>query len=208
MNTRSGSTLNNCRSTKDRHMIRLLYTALLGIFAGLAACGHRTIERGPDGEITSVMYSDGAPSGTCYVMTLSPGLQSLRGDYSPPEKVCYVFAIARPETEPLFHLENGSSGDHLYTARSTEISEAAGWGYAFKDTCCYVYPAAAPGRTPLYRLSKPGTWCHFYTTSEAERDDLVQFHGFTAEGVVCYVPQDLVDGARVLSRLRKVSDGR
>jgi len=188
-------------------MTRLMYLALLGLLAGLAACGQKTVERDPDGHITTIVFSDGAPPGTCYVMSLSPALLSVTGDYSPGEAVCYVFPRPLPETYPLLHLENQSTTDHLYTARTSEITEAAQWGYAFRDTTCYVYPSPAPGCLPLYRLCKHGTWCHFYTIDEAERDRVIRLQGFTDEGIACYVPQDPVEGARILYRLRKTPHG-
>jgi hypothetical protein len=135
-------------------------------------------------------------------MTLSPGPQMAMGRYSPPRAVCYVFSTARDETQPLFHLVKQATGDHLYTARSTEIPEAAERGYALKDTCCQVYLAPGPGRVPLYRLLKDGTWCHLYTTSDSARDSLVTVRGYKDEGVACYVPQDSIGGAMTLYRMQ------
>jgi hypothetical protein len=125
------------------------------------------------------------------------------GAYLLPKPVCYVFSVAADETQPLFHLENQSTGDHLYTARKPEISEASESGYALRDTCCHVYSAPGPGRIPLHRLVKSGTWCHFYTTSETARDSLVAVQGYTIEGVAGYVPQDSVAGAVMLYRLQR-----
>jgi hypothetical protein len=139
-------------------------------------------------------------------MTLSPGAQLVVGSYSSPEAVCYVFPAAQDGTQPLLHLENRSTGDHLYTAWQTEIMGATMGGYAIKDVCCHVYASPAPGCIPLYRLSKRGTWCRFYTTAEAERDNLISIHGFTTDGVACYVPQDSVGGAVILYRIRRISD--
>jgi len=124
------------------------------------------------------------------------------GRYSLPKAVCYVFLAAQDETQPLFHLVKQATGDHLYTARSTEIPEAAEGGYTFKDTCCHVYPAPGPGGVPLYRLLKDGSWCHLYTTSKSALDSLVTVHGYRDEGVACYVPQDSVGGVMTLYRMQ------
>ncbi len=188
-------------------MNRLLYISLLSVALGITGCGHRYIERGPDREITGFGWStDPPPAGSCYLMTLLPALQSLEGGYSPAEAVCCVFPTRRSETQPLLHLENRSTGDHLYTEWQAEIAEVTKGGYAIKDTCCYVYTTPGPGRIPLYRLSKPGTWCRFYTTAEVERDNLISIHGFTTDGVACYAPQDSLGGARILYRMRRMSD--
>jgi len=185
---------------------RLLHLIFLLIVAGVAGCGHTYVERGPEGEITDLGWStEATPAGGCWLMTLNPGLQLAMGKYSPPKVVCYVFSAAQDGTQPLFHLVKQATGDHLYTARLTEITEAAELGNAFEDTCCYVYAAPGPGRVPLYRLLKDSTWCHYYTTSESARDSLVTVHGYTVEGVACYVPQDSVGGAVPLYRMQRKS---
>jgi len=185
--------------------MRLIYVTLLALLVGLTACARRTIQRGPDGEITRIIWS-GAVKSTCYMMTLHPALHSSMGGYSLAQPVCRVFRARMPATQPLVHLENSSTGDHLYTTRLTEISEAAQWGYAFRDTLCYVFATPGPDRVPLFRLWKEGAWCHFYTTVEAERDSMVRMHGFTAEGEACYVPQEEISGAVLLYRMQKVSE--
>lgn len=195
--------LGNCISREGSHTTRLLYFSLLAVVVGVVGCGHTYVERGLEGEITDAGWTTTPlPAEACGLMTLWPGPQFAMGRYSPPKAVCYVFLDAQDETRPLFHLMKQATGDHLYTARSTEIPEAAAQGYAFRDTCCYVYPAPGPGRVPLYRLLKDGSWCHLYTTSESARDSLVKVHGYAAEGVACYVPQDSVGGAMTLYRMQ------
>ena len=187
-------------------MARLLLVALIAILVCVTGCGHyRATRRSPEGTGTSITFESRLRSGTCWVMTLTPALQSVTGSYSTPEVACYVLATAQAETQPLYHLQNQSTSDHLYTTRASEISEAAQWGYALHDTCCYVYSAPAPGRVPLYRLNKPGVWCHFYTTDEGKRDMLVAVGGFRDEGVACYVPAEATEGTRVLFRMKRKS---
>jgi len=189
-------------------MTRFVCILVMLVVTLLAGCGgytHVTSRDEETGSSWTTITPRKGPAAGCYLMTLSPGLQRMVGGYSAAEPVCYVPRTAGSGTQPFFHLANPSTGDHLYTARASEISEAAQWNYTFADTCCYVYADSASGRLPLFRLFKEGTWCHFYTTSESARDSLAGFHGYKMEGVACYVRSDSLGGARVLYRMRRVS---
>jgi hypothetical protein len=196
-------------STEGPCMTRFVAIAVLSVAVGVTGCGgHTFATRDADGQIIEAGWADGPPpGGSCHLLTLWPAAQVALGGYSRPEVVCNVFPVAQEGTQPLLHGENQATGDHLYTTSPTEIPDAGRGAYAFKDTCCHVYPASGSGRVPLYRLSKSGTWCHFYTTSESARDSLVTMHGWTAEGVACYVPDDSVAGAKKLYRVRRTSSG-
>jgi len=189
-------------------MVRCLCLTLLAGLIVVASCGRSYVKRGPAGDIVEagvVLGSKGPLSG-CYVMTLSPGLQNLMGEYVNAGTVCRVFLTERPATVPFYHLENESSTDHLYTASRDEADKALGGGYRLKDTY-YVYTSPANGGIALYRLSLPGVPCHYYTTAETTRDSLIATDGYTYEFVACYVPPDSVGGARLLYRMKKISKG-
>jgi len=186
--------------------MRLVYVVLLALLVGLTACAQRTIQRGPEGEISTITFDFDKVESTCYAMTLYPAFQALKGEHSPAKPVCLVFLARLPGTQAFVHLEHPSTGDHLFTTFPAEISAAVQGGYAFRDSLCYVFTDAGPDRNPLFRLSKQGTWCHYYTTVEAERDSLVRMHGFTAEGEACYVPREAGSGAVLLYRMQKVPE--
>ena len=81
---------------------------------------------------------------------------------------------------PMYRLYNPNSGEHFYTASSSERDDviAAGWNY---EGIGWTAPSAS--KTPVYRLYSGSD--HHYTTSTSERDSLIS-SGWSYEGVSWY----------------------
>ena len=78
----------------------------------------------------------------------------------------------------MYRLYNPNSGEHFYTASSSERDSvsASGWGY---EGVAWYAPSSG---APVYRLYNPNAGDHHYTTSSYERDHLVSV-GWRYEGV-------------------------
>jgi subtilisin family serine protease len=83
---------------------------------------------------------------------------------------------------PMYRLYNPNSGEHFYTASSTERDGLVKVGWTSEGTGWY---APSTSSTPVYRLYNPNAGDHHYTTSATERDNLKRV-GWTYEGIGWY----------------------
>jgi len=97
---------------------------------------------------------------------------------------------------------------HFYTADQDEAASfktRSGWVY--QGIIGHVFPASAhpSGTVPLYRLVKAQKFQtnHRYTLDKAEYDKAIASHGWTGEGICCYVSSSQVAGTVALLRLYK-----
>ena len=86
------------------------------------------------------------------------------------------------ESSPMWRLYNPNSGEHFYTASTTERDVLVGLGWTNEGV---GWTAPAMSQTPVYRLYNPNAGDHHYTVSERERDVLVSV-GWTDEGIGWY----------------------
>jgi hypothetical protein len=95
-------------------------------------------------------------------------------------------------------------GHHLYTVDATECQGALQHDFRWQGIQCYVYPPAPPpagqGSTPFFRLANRDSGDHFYTINPAGRDGAAS-HGYTYEGIACYVFGNAQPGTVPLFRL-------
>ena len=89
---------------------------------------------------------------------------------------------AAAERSPLYRLYNARTGDHLFTASSSERAAAVTGGYVMEPSPGFLASADDAAKTALYRLYYPRTGEHFYTVNATERTSLAG-HGWLAEGV-------------------------
>lgn len=109
-----------------------------------------------------------------------------------------VHARSVPGTIPLYRYYK--SINHFYTTNPDEIGVIVpGWvgrhGYKSEGIAGYVYPTQKSGTVPLHRYYKGGSNDdYFYTLNTYEiganlRPGQTGRHGYTYEGVACYVYQ-------------------
>jgi GH25 family lysozyme M1 (1,4-beta-N-acetylmuramidase) len=82
---------------------------------------------------------------------------------------------------PMYRLYNSLSGEHFYTASTTEWAYLREIGWVNEGIGWY----APTGGTAVYRLYNPNAGDHHYTTSASERDYLVSV-GWNYEGIGWY----------------------
>ncbi len=92
-----------------------------------------------------------------------------------------LYTMPMGELRPLFRCPNGSGKTFLTTDTACEI------GAAPELTVGFISPSGECDSVPLYRLRNVAAGAHFYTVSAGERDNAIQTHGFTDEGVAGYV---------------------
>ncbi|KAI1798282.1 hypothetical protein LXA43DRAFT_1088404 [Ganoderma leucocontextum] len=95
-------------------------------------------------------------------------------------------------TIPLLRGYSAQHEDHFYTTSASQMDNAIrNDAYVSQGDAALVFPTAdgpsIPGAIPLYRMWSPTRQDHFYTASAAQRDNAVQKHGYTDEGVAAYV---------------------
>ncbi len=78
----------------------------------------------------------------------------------------YPVEAASVESVPMFRLYNPNSGEHFYTADSSERSNVESFGWKYEGIGWY---APISSNTPVYRLYNANTGDHHYTTSNSER---------------------------------------
>lgn len=130
--------------------------------------------------------------------------------YQQEGTACFVFppTIAQPPGTVRWHrlYLGGKQHNHFYTTSDSERDGASQkFGYKKEGTACFVYPPdkpQPPNTIPLFRLYSNSQIDHFYTTSETERDLAVKKHGYTYEGISCYVYSNpVLNGLVKLHRL-------
>ena len=85
---------------------------------------------------------------------------------------CVVTVRAKPESGTSMHrLYNPWSGEHFYTASTTERDHLITYGWRYEGI---AWTAPETSETPVYRLYNKWAGDHHYTTSEEERDQLVE----------------------------------
>lgn len=118
-------------------------------------------------------------------LKLSQGVSYLQTEYADD---AYLAPSDKAEvTEPTMHrLYNPNSGEHFYTASTSEYEQvkAAGWN---DEGTGWVAPAYS--QTPVYRMYNKNGGEHHYTTSAKERDGLVE-KGWIYEGIGWYSDDD------------------
>ena len=82
----------------------------------------------------------------------------------------------------MYRLYNPNSGEHFYTADTTERDNLVGYGWRYEGI---AWSAPETSDTPVYRLYNPNAGDHHYTTSEKEKDNLVSL-GWKFEGIGWY----------------------
>jgi hypothetical protein len=88
--------------------------------------------------------------------------------------------------DPLYRLNNPSTGDHLFTTSFDEVISAVNQnGYKLEGVAAKCFTSPQPGATPFYRLLSPSE--HFYTASEQEAEIAVASSGYHREGTACWV---------------------
>ena len=93
-----------------------------------------------------------------------------------------------PTAVPLFRLYSAKSGDHYYTANTTNRDAVLSRGnYVSDGIAGYVYADQQCGTVPLYRLYHHTIGDNFFTTDQAEVYDFVDQMGYVDLGVTAYV---------------------
>ncbi len=86
------------------------------------------------------------------------------------------------KTKTMYRLYNPNSGEHFYTANSSEQKMLVDIGWKDEGTG-WIAPESS--KTPVYRLYNPNMGDHHYTKSQAERDMLIGV-GWKDEGIGWY----------------------
>ncbi|MBQ9609086.1 MAG: transglutaminase domain-containing protein [Lachnospiraceae bacterium] len=82
----------------------------------------------------------------------------------------------------MYRLYNPNSGEHFYTANTSERDNLVNAGWKFEGA---AWNAPVTSDTPVYRLYNPNAGDHHYTTSAVERDNLEGL-GWKYEGIGWY----------------------
>ncbi|HKR82360.1 MAG TPA: hypothetical protein VJR27_05190 [Candidatus Saccharimonadales bacterium] len=90
-----------------------------------------------------------------------------------------------PGAVAIWRLANNQTGDHMWTAYSSEISSLVGRGYHIEGLAFYTAPANA-AQLAVWRLYNPQTYQHVWTSSQGVINLITQKGGFRVEGVAFY----------------------
>ena len=93
--------------------------------------------------------------------------------------LAFAPAALADDSVPMYRLYNPNSGEHFYTADTTERNGLVRTGWDYEAVGWY---APNSGGNPVYRLYNANGGEHHYTMDAAERDDLVSV-GWNDEGV-------------------------
>lgn len=115
-------------------------------------------------------------------MALSLSLMALVALVLAIAAVAPAAAQAAESTQTMWRLYNPYSGEHLYTASTTERDSLAKAGWR-KEGVGWIAPKSS--KTPVFRLYNKYNGEHHYTLDKRERDALVKI-GWTSEGVGWY----------------------
>jgi len=86
------------------------------------------------------------------------------------------------DTVTMYRLYNPNSGEHLYTANTTERDNLKSIGWKYEGIGWF---APASSGKPVYRVYNPNNGDHHYTMDSQERDYLVSI-GWKDEGIGWY----------------------
>ncbi len=90
-----------------------------------------------------------------------------------------------PGAMAIWRLANNQTGDHMWTAYSSEISALVNRGYHIEGLAFYTAPANAASLA-VWRLYNPATYQHVWTSSQAVINTITRNAGFQIEGVAFY----------------------
>ena len=128
--------------------------------------------------------------------TTVPG-QKGKYNYAYERIQCFLYLKQIDNSVPLYRYFNNNVSDHLYTTDEGEIGTITPMmigndGYKFESIVGYCLITQDEGTVPLYRYWNPRNSDHFYTTDGLQEIGTVtegetRRHGYTSQGVVCYV---------------------
>ncbi|KAJ7156962.1 hypothetical protein C8R43DRAFT_1065279 [Mycena crocata] len=102
-----------------------------------------------------------------------------------------------------YRMYNRKTGDHFYTASSSEKKSFGKKGYKLQEVSGLVFKSQQKNTVPFYRLV--GGSDHFYTMSKSERHSAVA-GGFKKDGTAGYIFATQICGSTPLYRYYNGSD--
>ena len=108
----------------------------------------------------------------------------------------YIHVHQVQKSVPLYRYWKPNVKDHFYTTKSSEIGttingQTGKHGYKSEGITGYCFQEKMSNTVPLYRYWNAKSADHFYTTNADEIGTVtagkVGKHGYTSEGIVCYV---------------------